>query len=192
MTRPTQPTATVPARGSTASSPVARLDHPDQALPRQRIVEHLEIARLEYGRAGSAVCGSSNAPATGKTGRSSRHFVGRSIDPIEFHRAVYEPRPSKPDRRQFPARRDRGRVHQTPCLEELQQLLARGVLVPSAFAPDDLKQLIRRRCPDRRWRSARARDRNAPGDRRDSRRASFPAARDRRAMPPVRPDVRRP
>src|SRR5208337_2985895 len=52
--------------------------------------------------------------------------------------------PSEPDRRQLPPRGDRRRVHQTPSLEQLQQLLARRLVVPRSVPPDDLDELVGR------------------------------------------------
>src|SRR5918911_3548768 len=53
-------------------------------------------------------------------------------------------RSCKQDRGELPPSRDRVLVRRTPGLEELNELLARAVLVPTAIPADDFKKLVDR------------------------------------------------
>src|SRR3569833_316970 len=99
----------------------------------------------------SGICprGNSSAPGSGNTGIVS----GRSIGPRywafigmreSFRRQDEGANLRKQNRRQLLAAFDRRRIGEAPGLEELDELLARAVLVPLAIAADNLEQLLRR------------------------------------------------
>src|SRR5262249_2105547 len=81
--------------------------------------------------------GSSSTPVSGKIG-----MIGGSASKL---RSKAEP-PTTGSRKQDggkpPARGDGERVSRPHRLEELQQLLARGLVVPGAVASDDLQELV--------------------------------------------------
>src|SRR5215472_16391970 len=82
--------------------------------------------------------GSSSTPVSGKIGMTGGSWsTARSNgEPLTIVRS------RKEDRRETPPRCDRERIGRPHRLEELQQLLARGLLVPGAVAPDDLEELV--------------------------------------------------
>src|SRR5262245_21953142 len=82
--------------------------------------------------------GRSSTPVNGKIG-----MTGGNSSKL---RSNGEPLMSRHSRKQNrgkpPARSDRERIGRPHRLEELEELLARGVLVPGAVAPDDLQELV--------------------------------------------------
>src|SRR5437763_374542 len=88
--------------------------------------------------------GRSSAPSSGKSGRVGGMSAGPLYSRLSFivSDTLYgagEIVALEPDCREFAPRCDRSRVHESPGLEELQKLLARGFVVPFAVVPDDFK-----------------------------------------------------
>src|SRR4051812_64321 len=117
----------------------------------------------------SGICprGSNSAPGRGNTGITSGRsagprycaFIGIASlrPPPQRHarggghpaldrppsRTMTSEKSRKQNRRQFLAALDRRRIGKAPGFEELDELLARAVVVPFAVAPDDLEQMLR-------------------------------------------------
>src|SRR3954463_7423212 len=96
----------------------------------------------------SGICprGRSNAPGRGNTGMTD----GQSCGP---RYTAFIPMPISPCTLQASGKQERGKlpptcdghlVHGAPGLEELDELLARAVVVPIAVAPNDFKEVIDR------------------------------------------------
>src|SRR5690242_17079312 len=81
--------------------------------------------------------GSSSTPVSGKIG-----MTGGSASKLRSKAEPLTSSSRKQDRGEPPARGDGERVRGPHRLEEFQQLLARGLVVPGAVAPDDLQELL--------------------------------------------------
>src|SRR5689334_948296 len=97
----------------------------------------------------SGICprGNSSAPGRGNTGIVSRKSIGPRSWAFLGMREALRPRDGgallrEHKRRQFLAAVDGGRMGEAPRLEELDELLARAVVVPFAVTLDDLETLL--------------------------------------------------
>src|SRR5215469_5395169 len=82
--------------------------------------------------------GSSSTPVSGKIGMTGGSWsTARSNG-----EPVMAARSRKEDRRETAPGCDRERIRRPHRLEELQELLARGLLVPGPVAADDLQELV--------------------------------------------------
>src|SRR6266404_9616990 len=90
---------------------------------------------------GSFPRGSSRTPVSGKIGSVAGSSASRGSKLADMPPAGLR----EEDRRQPPPRRQRQRIGRPHRLEELDELLARRLLVPLACPLDDLQELVDRR-----------------------------------------------
>src|SRR5687767_4104299 len=89
---------------------------------------------------GSLPAGSSSAPSSGNTGM----VCGRSGKRSAATAAPVAVTSGKQDRRERAAALEGRFVCRAQGLEDLQQFLARGILVPAAIAANDVNQMVDR------------------------------------------------
>ena len=113
-----------------------RLDHADDAMRRQGVVNHLHIARFEN------IERQLSAWQQQRLQRKDRNFRWqvhcRAIGPVDAHAALMPSREQQGG--QTPARLNGGGVHRSPGVEKLQQLFAGPAVFPGAVPFDDFEQ----------------------------------------------------